>query len=740
MVPKGSSRFIQMRSLSVQNRFALALVGLNIVAVGVLAWFGYQTSRESLTAQARGSARIIADAREQSLTRTLYRQRDRMQAFLASARSLCGESTSARTVGWEPECIRVALRGYRQAEGAVAVELWSGTRRVVTTGAWPSGATVPPTASQPLASIAPIGGAPVYALEASFGRLRLRSAFQLSYLAPDFGNRAGLRTRGQVFLLDRNGRVLLPINAEQPKLADRPAFASVLQRCLNGENGDALIGIAGGERVLAGFQQVGAIDGGCAIVQLDYAEVLASLQRLGRLFALVSGLFIVVGSGVSLIVARTVTTSIGRLAGAARQLEAGDFDQAIPIKGPPEVRQLARALSRMARAIGDLVRRESEARLEAEAANRTKDDFLATLSHELRTPLTAILGWVTILRQQPGDGARTDHALRVIERCARTEARLIEDLLDVTRIINGQLSLTVTDVSPNALVDAAIESVRPAADVKGVTIRKHTEGLVGPVAVDSHRLQQVVWNLLANSVRFTPRGGRVDISIRQSGGATELVVSDTGIGITADLLPHVFERFRQGETGTMRTHGGLGLGLAIVRHIVELHGGTVRAESAGADCGSTFIVSLPSVPAKPALQPMAWQIEGTSVDLNGACIVVTDDDPDAREVLRMMLELAGASVTTSASAQETRGLIERLHPDVLIADIGMPDEDGYALIRSVRAGETPPQHLPAIALTARARAEDVERALEAGYEVHVAKPVEANRLLTTIATLLRRAA
>ena len=730
-----------MRSLSVRNRFALALVGLNIVAVGILAWFGYQTSRESLTAQARGSARIIADAREQSLTRTLYRQRDRMQAFLASARSLCGESSSAnRTVGWEPECIRVALSGFRQAERAVAVELWSGTRRAAVSGSWPPGATVPLATSQQLASIAPIAGAPVYTLQAIHGRLRIRSVFQLSYLAPDFGNRAGLRAKDQVFLLDRNGRVLLPLDVEQPKLADRPAIASLLQRCMNGENGDALIDVPGGERVLAGFQQVGAIDGGCAIAQLDYAEVLASLQRLGRLFALVSGLFIVVGSCLSLIVARTVTTSIGRLAGAAQQLEAGHFDHAIPIAGPPEVRQLARALSRMARAIGDLVKRESEARVEAEAANRTKDDFLATLSHELRTPLTAILGWVTILRQQPGDDGRTDHALRVIERCARTEARLIEDLLDVTRIINGQLRLSVGEASPVTVVDAAIESVRPAAEMKGVTLRKHTDGKVGTVTVDSHRLQQVVWNLLANSVRFTPRGGRVDIMIRQTGAATELRVSDTGIGITPDLLPHVFERFRQGETGTMRTHGGLGLGLAIVRHIVELHGGSVRAESAGKDCGSMFVVTLPSAPAKPAVQPTAWQIDGSAVDLHGTCILVTDDDPDAREVLRTMLELAGAHVATSASAQETRTLIDRLHPDVLIADIGMPDEDGYALIKSVRELETPPRHLPAIALTARAQAEDVERALQAGFEVHVAKPVEANRLLSTIATLVRPAA
>jgi signal transduction histidine kinase/CheY-like chemotaxis protein len=736
--------------MSVRYRFALALVGLNIVAVAMLAWFGYQTSRESLTGQARASARITADAREQSLIRTLTRQRERMQAFLASVQSLCGESTSSRTVGLEPECVRVALSGFRRAERSVAVELRNGKRRAAVAGTWPANVAFPPLESEQLASIAPSSsttspagaadGPAIYTMQAQRGRLSVRSVYEIGYLAPEFSNRSGLRAQDEVFLLDRNGHILLPLDSENARTLDRPAFAGLVERCLNGEDGDALIDGGTGTSMLAGFQQVAAIGGGCTIARLDYGDVLASLQRLGRLFAMVSGLFIVVGSVVSLIVARNVTTSIARLAGAAGELEAGNFDRAVQVGGPPEVRQLGRAMSRMARAIGDLVRRESEARQEAEAANRTKDDFLATLSHELRTPLTAILGWVTILRQAPEDGPRTDHALRVIERCARTEARLIEDLLDVTRIINGQLRLTLADASPVSVVDAALESVRPAAETKGVTLHRHVEGVVGPLTADPHRLQQVVWNLLANSVRFTPRGGRVDVRLRQIGSATEIRVSDSGIGIAPDLLPHVFERFRQGEHGTMRSHGGLGLGLAIVRHIVELHAGTVRAESAGTDCGATFIVSLPSIPVRPALQSAPWPIDKGIVDLNGACVLVADDDPDAREVLRTILEISGAQVATAASAAETRALIQRLHPDVLISDIGMPEEDGYALIESVRATESPTHRLPAIALTARARAEDVERALQAGFEIHIAKPVDANRLLATIASLLRPAA
>ncbi len=730
-----------MRSLSVRYQFALALVGLNVMAVGMLAWFGYDASRASLTAQALADARIVADAREQSVTRTLERQRDRMAAFLSSVESLCGERTPRRTTAWEPECVRDALSGFRSAERAVAVELRYAGKRLAVTGPWPKTSQFPTSQSGQLTVITPARAASTYTMQADKGRLVIRAVNPIMFLESTFSDRSGLKARDRVVLLDRNGRIVIPVDSPRSTIAGAPAFTAAVGRCLEGQTGDLLVDEAGSDRILTGFQPVKAIGGGCVVANLDYNDALASIARLGRLFFLASCGLIVVGALVSLVIARTVTTSIAKLASSAGELEEGHFDRPIPIAGPPEVRQLGRALSRMARAIGDLVQREHDARVEAETANRTKDDFLATLSHELRTPLTAILGWVTILRQQPRDGARTDHALRVIERSTRTEARLIEDLLDVTRIINGQLRLKLGDVSPVAVVDAAVEAVRPAAELKGVTLHKHIEGSVRSVTGDPHRLQQVVWNLLANSVRFTSRGGRVDVTVRQTHAVTEVRVSDTGVGIRADLLPHVFERFRQGESGTMRTHGGLGLGLAIVRHLVELHGGQVHADSAGPDRGSTFLVTLPTPAANAAPQAVAVPSDPQSaVDLHGACIVVADDDPDAREVLRTMLELAGANVATSASARETRALIDRLHPDVLIADIGMPEEDGYALIRSLRAKETDAHHLPAIALTAHARSEDVERALQSGFEVHVAKPVDADRLLSTIATLLRPAA
>jgi CheY-like chemotaxis protein/anti-sigma regulatory factor (Ser/Thr protein kinase) len=281
--------------------------------------------------------------------------------------------------------------------------------------------------------------------------------------------------------------------------------------------------------------------------------------------------------------------------------------------------------------------------------------------------------------------------------------------------------------------------------LKGVAVIKETDGPLPPLAGDAQRLQQIVSNLLANAVRFTPRGGTARIAAREINGAFELRVADTGAGISAELLPHVFERFRQGETGTMRAYGGLGLGLAIVRHLVELHGGKVRAESEGVGHGATFTVTLPyrtsQAVTKLAVSSLRSAVsDQQSIDLHGRRIVVVDDDPDAREVLREILEDAGATVATSGSARETRGLIDRLRPDVLIADIGMPEEDGYTLIKSVRARESASEHVPAIALTAHARPEDVGRALESGFEIHVAKPVDSSRLLSTIASLLRPAA
>jgi signal transduction histidine kinase len=457
------------------------------------------------------------------------------------------------------------------------------------------------------------------------------------------------------------------------------------------------------------------------------------------MFTSASAALVVLGIALSFMVSHAIAKPITRLAASARAMQEGRFDQPASGGGPTEVRQLAHAFSSMSRSIGELVQREHTARLEAEAASRLKDEFLATLSHELRTPLTAILGWASIVTRGHANDTRAAHAMRAIERSARTQARLVEELLDVSRLVSGQMRLTLSDVSLNAVVDDALEGVRPAAEAKKLELVKHSEAPVRTVRADAGRLQQIVWNLLSNAVRFTPPGGRIDVSVCEVGGQAEIRVTDTGIGIHADFVPHVFERFRQADSSTTRSHGGLGLGLAIVRHLVELHGGTVGAESAGEGRGATFVVHLPIRADVPALVQSA---DSTSrrdppTTLHGTRVLVVDDDPDAREILRAMLEDAGATVATTASAGETRAIMGQLRPDLLIADIGMPNEDGYSLMRSVRALESEiTGHLPAIALTAHARAEDIDRAFASGFQVHVAKPVEAAQLLSTIAALV----
>jgi PAS domain S-box-containing protein len=384
----------------------------------------------------------------------------------------------------------------------------------------------------------------------------------------------------------------------------------------------------------------------------------------------------------------------------------------------------------------------------AREANRVKDEFLATVSHELRTPLTAILGWASMLRKTEFDRQTAQSALETIERNARAQSQIIEDLLDVSRIVTGKLRLDVRQVEPVSFIDAAVESVRPAAEAKGVRLSKVLD--TGPTALsgDPARLQQIVWNLLSNAIKFTPRGGRVEIKLSRVASRLEINVSDTGAGIKREFLPYVFDRFRQADSSTTRRHGGLGLGLAIVRHLVELHGGTVRADSEGDGRGSTFTVTLPVSPvvgreaARGARATTAERVapaDDCPEEIAGLKILVVDDEEDTRDLLRTVLGGYGARVLVAATAGEALDIAARSRPDVLVSDIGMPDVDGFELIRRVR--ELPAESgggVPAIALTAYARAEDRLRVLRSGYQMHVPKPVEMAELLTVIASLVKR--
>jgi PAS domain S-box-containing protein len=395
--------------------------------------------------------------------------------------------------------------------------------------------------------------------------------------------------------------------------------------------------------------------------------------------------------------------------------------------------------SRIVHDISDVV----AARSAAEHAGRMKDEFLATLSHELRTPLSAVLGYATLLRS--GRLAQDEHneAVEAIERNARAQAQLIEDLLDMNRIVSGKTGLDIRPVQLEEVIEAALSTVRPSAQAKRIDLRHSVEGVAEPVPADPARLQQIIWNLLSNAVKFTPEGGGIDVSANRNDSRIDVSVRDTGEGIEPDFLPYVFDRFRQADATTTRRHGGLGLGLAIVRHLVELHGGTVRAESAGKGQGSTFTVSLPVVArlkegAAPDRQAAPSALASESVDLSGVDMLVVDDEPDATALLQRVLQGHHAGVERACSVDEALAALARKRYDVLITDIGMPGRDGYELIAQLRAAEgNANQRIPAIAATAFAREEDRDRTINAGFQGHVVKPFDFSILLNTVARVLR---
>lgn len=388
-----------------------------------------------------------------------------------------------------------------------------------------------------------------------------------------------------------------------------------------------------------------------------------------------------------------------------------------------------------------LLAAERAARAEAERTSRMKDEFLATLGHELRTPLNAILGWASLLKRPHTKPDGVLSGVAVIERNARVLAQLIEDMLDMSRIVAGKVRLDVQPVELPSVILNALEAVRPAADAKEIRLHHVLDPIAGTVSGDPGRLQQVMWNLLSNAVKFTPRHGRVQIVLERINSHVEISVADSGVGISPEFLPHVFDRFRQADASTTRQHGGLGLGLAIAKHLVELHGGTIGVRSDGPGRGATFMVALPVRVVQPEVQPPRPSAPPAAeeISLVGVRVVVVDDDRDARQLIQRVLEDAGAVVSVTDSAQSGIDLVQNDPPDVLISDIGMPLEDGYSLIRRVRnlpkgrGGD-----VPAVALTAFARAEDRRRALLAGFQMHVAKPVEAAELLVVIASVTHR--
>ena len=399
-------------------------------------------------------------------------------------------------------------------------------------------------------------------------------------------------------------------------------------------------------------------------------------------------------------------------------------------------RQLRRDIAKVADYYAGLLRNSDEQSRHAEAANRLKDDFLTTLSHELRTPLNSVLGWARLLASGKLDTVQTARAVAAIERAGWAQSRLIEDLLDISRIVAGTLELAIRPTVVAPLVESAVESLRPAAEAKRIAVHVTIDPTLPPIAADADRLKQVVWNLVSNAIKFTPGGGCVEVRVSADAGEMRLTVRDTGIGFRPEVAAHLFERFRQGDSSSTREHGGLGLGLGIVRHVVELHGGIVTASSGGDNAGSTFDVRMPmrvvDAPAEPPAPPPS------APSLRGVSVLVVDDDPRQLEFVRKTLERHGAIVVTTSSPADAKARVRRDAPDVLLTDLVLPGEDGLAFIRDIRrmdpgaGGAT-----PAGALTALSRTEDRRNALSAGYQVHVAKPAQPSELVSTVEWLAR---
>ena len=650
--------------------------------------------------------------------------------MLASVESLCAEPIDRGRLGWVGDCVRTMVDDFRKSERALGVTLSYGNRRLRRSGAPVPAATVPP------GSLARVTRAPdgeiEYIMTVAKGQTVLTQRFDSKQVADLFDDQSSLGRTGEVFLVDHSGEFLIPARHESlAPSAERSA--EFVQRC--NTSVDASVDIDYRRiKTIQSFKPIPALGGACVVARMDYDETVAPAQRMRADLLTRSAWFVIVGVILSLIAAQWISLPVRRLALSARTLQTGRFDRPLPLAGPSEVRALGRAFNVMANHLAELVAKETAARREAEAANQAKDDFLARVSHELRTPLTAVLGWAQMLQSERLPPEQARHALAVIERSARAQRQLIEDLLDVSRIVSNRLRIAREPVPLAAVVDQALDAVRPEAAARKIQIESVLSES-GLVLGDARRLEQVVWNLAWNAVKFSQASGKVTVRLTRDGGHLVLSVADTGVGIPSAFLPHVFEWFRQADPAA-RSQAGLGLGLGIVRNLVQLHGGSVRAESRGEGRGATFIVRLPiHHPAAPmaalpaeTVQPIA----GLKDRLSAVRVLVVEDDEDTRELVRATLEHAGAQVETVGSASEARREMLEESPDVLVSDIRMPEEDGYSLIQSLRtAGVT----TPAIALTANARREDAEEACTAGFQIHLAKPIDAARLVEAVAAL-----
>jgi signal transduction histidine kinase/ActR/RegA family two-component response regulator len=713
-------------------------IGATAITLTTLA---YRAQVVNLERDARRTVHAAAQSRAEAVMRLLDGQQQRAQRFLTTAVALCAEVTPAGARAWELGCARRAVREFRASERAAGVSLSNRRGRIARSGAAILGDVPIPS---PLARLIARDGQTRYTILAENQNTAVRLHFTLGELSALFEQPVGLGTSGEVFLSDSSGTILTPTRF---RAATVPGALAAGHSCASGpfERHDVDyrgVGVIQGAVSVSAFAQPLCVD---AHVSLQEALAPAAdlLGDLIRRTALLCG----VGALLGLLAAYRISAPVQRLAASARALEGGDFARPIPMSGPSEIQALARALERMARELGEQMARARRARQDAEHANRAKDDFLAVLSHELRTPLTSTLGWTRLLRHKRFNAQQTDQAIGAIERSAQTQKRLIEDLLDVSRIVAGRLQLDLTMVRVNDAVRAALEELRPAIEEKGIVLDAFFE-TASVVSADPLRLQQIVTNLVSNSIKFTPAGGRVTVRAREVDHSVALTVTDTGVGIDPEFVPRIFERFQQAHAGPRRAYGGLGLGLSIVQHLVHLHGGTIEATSLGTGLGASFEVRLPLAPADSVRAvPPEGSLQRTAEPavtlravarpqrLDALRVLVVEDDRDTRNIVAALLEDAGAKVDSVASAAEGR---QRLHThpySVIVSDLAMPGEDGYAFMRAVR---TTSATVPAVALTALARPEDATAAYAAGFQAYLTKPIDRDTLIIAIANLTLR--
>lgn len=599
LIDRQNGRSMSQRAVSLRAQLLMAFVVVVVGATTVLTLDAYQTSLAGLEAEALHDAAVAAHGRAQTLQRMLTNRQRRVEGVLAGARELCGEAKPSGDYALALDCMRPMLNAFRAAEGAVGAAITSGDRVIVS-----SGARVPEDAPAPgaLARVTWVSGHPAYVMSAGKDGLVMRVQYNSSEVGSIFRDASRLGARGEAFLFDSGGRFLTPARyAHAPRrIATPPGAATVepVQACRTGP-GTALGIDYRGVMTLHAWQPVDALDGACVDAHVNYDDVLLPARQL-RDRLLVRGLiFIVIGALFSLVASHQIAAPVRRLARAARGLR-GTADAIVPVEGPAEVRALGTALREASTELAALVSRERAARREAQSATDAKDRFLAAISHELRTPLTAILGWTRIMRLQGPLGPKLERGLQAIERNAETQRHLVEDLLDVSRIVAGRLRIDRRTVQVAGVVERALDAVRPQADEKGVGVHTNIEHPALSVAGDPIRLEQVVSNLAANAVKFSRAGGRVLVAVTRVGNDVQLSVRDDGEGIDPATLPHVFDWFWQGEPAPGRASPGLGLGLGIVRQLVEIHGGSVRAESDGQGLGSRFVVTLPLVASPEA--------------------------------------------------------------------------------------------------------------------------------------------